>query len=117
MKKYAKYLKRAKELGAKEAKIIPAKSIVTAEWVRLKCQFGCDGYGASLCCPPHSPEPAETRRVLDSYRRAILFEAGLSEPKKIAVSLEREAFLSLCGNRQTQERMQHMLKTGKALRN
>jgi 3-hydroxyacyl-CoA dehydrogenase len=33
------------------------------------------------------------------------------------LDLEREAFLSLCGNPQTQERMQYMLKTGKALRN
>ena len=33
------------------------------------------------------------------------------------LDLEREAFLSLCGNRKTQERMQYMLKTGKPLRN
>jgi 3-hydroxyacyl-CoA dehydrogenase len=33
------------------------------------------------------------------------------------LDLEREAFLSLCGRRETQERMQHMLKTGKPLRN
>jgi 3-hydroxyacyl-CoA dehydrogenase len=33
------------------------------------------------------------------------------------LDLEREAFLSLCGRRETQARMQHMLKTGKALRN
>jgi 3-hydroxyacyl-CoA dehydrogenase len=33
------------------------------------------------------------------------------------LDLEREAFLSLCGNPQTQARMQHMLKTGKPLRN
>lgn len=33
------------------------------------------------------------------------------------LDLEREAFLSLCGSVKTQERMQHMLKTGKALRN
>ena len=33
------------------------------------------------------------------------------------LDLEREAFLSLCGYQKTQERMQHMLKTGKALRN
>jgi 3-hydroxyacyl-CoA dehydrogenase len=33
------------------------------------------------------------------------------------LDLEREAFLSLCGNVKTQERMQHMLKTGKPLRN
>lgn len=33
------------------------------------------------------------------------------------LDLEREAFLSLCGNAKTQARMQHMLKTGKPLRN
>jgi 3-hydroxyacyl-CoA dehydrogenase len=33
------------------------------------------------------------------------------------LDLEREAFLSLCGNQKTQERMQFMLKTGKPLRN
>jgi 3-hydroxyacyl-CoA dehydrogenase len=33
------------------------------------------------------------------------------------LDLEREAFLSLCGNKQTQDRMAHTLKTGKPLRN
>jgi 3-hydroxyacyl-CoA dehydrogenase len=33
------------------------------------------------------------------------------------LDLEREAFLSLCGQRGTQERIAHMLKTGKPLRN
>ena len=33
------------------------------------------------------------------------------------LDLEREAFLSLCGRTETQQRMQHMLKTGKPLRN
>ncbi len=33
------------------------------------------------------------------------------------LQLEREAFLKLCGNRKTSERIQHMLKTGKPLRN
>jgi len=33
------------------------------------------------------------------------------------LDLEREAFLSLCGLPKTQQRMQHMLKTGKPLRN
>lgn len=33
------------------------------------------------------------------------------------LDLEREAFLSLCGERKTLERMQHMLQTGKPLRN
>jgi 3-hydroxyacyl-CoA dehydrogenase len=33
------------------------------------------------------------------------------------LDLEREAFVSLCGERKTQERIQHSLKTGKPLRN
>jgi 3-hydroxyacyl-CoA dehydrogenase len=33
------------------------------------------------------------------------------------LDLEREAFLSLCGERLTQERIAHTLKTGRPLRN
>jgi 3-hydroxyacyl-CoA dehydrogenase len=33
------------------------------------------------------------------------------------LDLEREAFLSLCGYEQTQQRIEYMLKTGKPLRN
>jgi 3-hydroxyacyl-CoA dehydrogenase len=33
------------------------------------------------------------------------------------LDLEREAFVSLCGEQKTQMRMQHMLETGKPLRN
>ncbi|MFN7985800.1 MAG: hypothetical protein U0Q11_28485, partial [Vicinamibacterales bacterium] len=33
------------------------------------------------------------------------------------LDLEREAFLKLCGERKTLERIQHTLKTGKPLRN
>ncbi|EKD39985.1 MAG: hypothetical protein ACD_75C00217G0002 [uncultured bacterium] len=33
------------------------------------------------------------------------------------LQLERENFLKLCGNKKTAERIQHMLKTGKPLRN
>jgi 3-hydroxyacyl-CoA dehydrogenase len=49
--------------------------------------------------------------------------AGGSLPHRTTVSesylldLEREAFLQLCGERRTHERIQHTLKTGKPLRN
>jgi len=42
-------------------------------------------------------------------------EQAVSE--QYLLDLEREAFLSLCGNPKTQERMAYMLKTGKPLRN
>jgi len=38
-------------------------------------------------------------------------------PEQYLLNLEREAFLSLCGQAKTQERIAHMLKTGKPLRN
>ncbi|HEY1759946.1 MAG TPA: 3-hydroxyacyl-CoA dehydrogenase/enoyl-CoA hydratase family protein [Bryobacteraceae bacterium] len=38
-------------------------------------------------------------------------------PEQYILDLEREAFLSLCGNTKTQERIQYTLKTGKPLRN
>jgi len=68
--------------------------VMTGEWVRLKCQFGCDGYGSNRHCPPHSPKPSETRKVLDEYRRGLLFEARLGEVTRIAAQLERELFLA-----------------------
>jgi 3-hydroxyacyl-CoA dehydrogenase len=38
-------------------------------------------------------------------------------PEQYVLDLEREAFVSLCGERKTQERIGHTLKTGKPLRN
>jgi 3-hydroxyacyl-CoA dehydrogenase len=42
--------------------------------------------------------------------------AGVVSEQQL-LDLEREAFLSLCGERKTQERIAHTLKTGKPLRN
>lgn len=51
----------------------------------------------------------------------ILTGGDLNHPTRVSeqylLDLEREAFLSLIGTRTTQERMAHMLKTGKPLRN
>jgi 3-hydroxyacyl-CoA dehydrogenase len=42
---------------------------------------------------------------------------GTAVTEQYLLDLEREAFLSLCAERKSQERMQHMLATGKPLRN
>ena len=44
-------------------------------------------------------------------------QANTRVSEQYLLDLEREAFLSLCGNPQTQARMAHMLKTRKPLRN
>ena len=51
----------------------------------------------------------------------VMAGGDLSEPTRVSeqylLDLEREAFLSLCSEKKTLERIQHMLKTGKPLRN
>jgi predicted metal-binding protein len=86
-------VRAAIELGAKKAKIIAPQKVVTGHWVRWKCSYGCSGYQSNLMCPPYTPLPAQTREMLDQYKRAVIFEADKGEPKKIAPALEKKLFL------------------------
>ncbi|MFQ6096657.1 MAG: DUF2284 domain-containing protein, partial [Armatimonadota bacterium] len=91
---FGKYIRRAKALGAQGAKVISPNEVFCAEWVRLKCQFGCGGYGRSLMCPPHSPTPEQTRRVLDCYSSILIVHCKRwADVDEIVVTLEREMFL------------------------
>ena len=99
MKVLEKYCKKALEMGFDGAKMIEPRSIITAEWVRMKCQFGCSGFGQGHCCPPYTPTPDVTRRVIDSYHKAILLHRRLQKGERSrsltqkVVRLEREIFL------------------------
>jgi 3-hydroxyacyl-CoA dehydrogenase len=60
--------------------------------------------------------------VIGTHLARILSGGGeFTSPQRVSeqflLDLEREAFVSLCGEKKTQERIQHMLKKGKALRN
>lgn len=89
------------QLGASDGKIIKASDIIVGDWVRIKCQYGCSGYGQCLTCPPYSPTPAMTRKILSNYQWAILLKF---DPKasnydwsifhKVTVKLEKELFLN-----------------------
>jgi len=97
---------RALSLGASDAALLAGTAVVTAEWVRMKCLYGGCTTGRCLTCPPHSPEPARTRVLLDEYRTVVLLrldvapaQAGewLSWSRRlagIALDLERELFLA-----------------------
>ena len=89
------FCKLAQKLGMKEAKVISTKDVFTAPWVRQKCKFGCGGYGQGLTCPPYSPSPEETRKILDSYNTAILLHSNDNwhDINEVSVQLEREIFL------------------------
>jgi predicted metal-binding protein len=80
--------------GVRDVRIIRGVDVETAGWVRLKCRFGCDGYGLCLVCPPFTPTPDEMRKVLDCYRRALLIHFDEeADVKARVVELEREIFL------------------------
>jgi predicted metal-binding protein len=100
------YLKDAQERGATDAVVISPSKVFTAAWVRLRCQYGCSEYGQCLTCPPHSPTPETTRRVLDEYRSAILLhgsdwavvrDIGRVLEQKIFLDGFYKAFSFLCG--------------------
>lgn len=89
-----KYIKRAVKLGAHDAKQISVETINTAAWVRVKCQYGCSGYGRCITCPPYSPKPEETAQMLKSYQTAILIHCNdHTDVTNIVTKVEREAFL------------------------
>lgn len=103
MRGLQKYPERALSEGVTKAKIISAGKIEVANWVRIKCQYGCGGYGKRLTCPPYSPKPEYTRQMISEYSVALLMqiegippdrEAKMSRRlKSIVADLEREIFL------------------------
>jgi predicted metal-binding protein len=103
MKPLESFCRKAIEMDVEGAKIIDPGSVITADWVRMKCQYGCPGFGTSLCCPPHTPTPDVTRKVIDSYQKAILLHQRIAKGekgkakggtfKKTIVGLEIEIFL------------------------
>lgn len=52
---------------------IEASQIVTAQWVRMKCMFGCGAYGKCAACPPSVPNVDECERFFSEYTHAVIF--------------------------------------------
>jgi predicted metal-binding protein len=97
---FVPYLKTVLEKGIDHAIVVETSRVVTAPWVRMKCQFGCSGFGLSLCCPPRTPTPDEMRKILDSYTHGILFHRQIKKGGKATerlsetvVDVERALFL------------------------
>jgi predicted metal-binding protein len=86
-------LKRVLELGAEKAKIIDTETVVVAEWVRWKCQYGCPLFEKDPFHPPFAPDAASTKRVLGEYTKAILLNGPNGQTlSEAAVKLEGEAY-------------------------
>ena len=90
----AKALTLLKILGVDEAKIIDPSHVVTAPWLKFKCQFECPLYGTRPTCPPQTPDHKETREILDRYRTGILFyRKQLADTGEIARKAARQLHL------------------------
>jgi predicted metal-binding protein len=92
--------------GLADYRWIDPSVILVAEWVRLKCEFGCPHYGRAAACPPNTPEVDACRRFFAEYREALIFHFQVTETALEArhawsartsqslVALERDVFLA-----------------------
>lgn len=92
--------------GYTDYKWIDPQEIRVAQWVRLKCMFGCGEYGRGGTCPPNTPSVADCERFFKEYGNAVVlhFEGQMEKPEdrhawsaKInakLVKLERAVFLA-----------------------
>jgi len=93
------------EQGYRDFRWIDPRRIVVAQWVRMKCQFGCREYGRNASCPPNVPSVAECARFFGEYRKAAIlhFPMALENPEdrhawsrevnRKLLGLERAVFL------------------------
>jgi predicted metal-binding protein len=106
-------LRRVREKGIEYGltEVIPFSTdkIEIAHWVKLKCQYGCNRYASSWCCPPATPGTDEVKKILGEYTDALLLVGRQHRPEfdlnnarkrvkqvriwKGAVALERMLFL------------------------
>ncbi len=64
---------RFREHGFADFRWIDPAEIVVAEWVRMKCAYGCGSYGRKAACPPNLPSVEECRRFFREYAVAAVF--------------------------------------------
>jgi predicted metal-binding protein len=92
--------------GFADFRWIDPATIVVAQWVRMKCLYGCPDYGKAGTCPPNTPPVAECERFFRDYSTAVLFhfEKTVAKPEdrhewtrginRRLSDLERDVFLA-----------------------
>nr|NQU93979.1 DUF2284 domain-containing protein [Bacteroidota bacterium] len=91
--------------GFSDYKWIKPKDIIVAQWVRMKCTFGCKGYGSGTC-PPNTPSVSDCDRFFKEYEHGLIIRLNKMADKdeyptdwskemtKKLLNIEREVFLS-----------------------
>lgn len=57
--------------GFSDYKWINPKSIITAQWIRVKCTFGYSDYGLGTC-PPNTPSVSDCEKFFKEYEHSII---------------------------------------------
>ena len=95
-----------KRHGYDDFKWIDPKSIVVAQWARMKCTFGCKNYWKCGTCPSNTPSVSECKEFFQGYKTGVVFhftktvhrpEDRFAWTRKVnskLLKLEREVFLS-----------------------
>ncbi|MCW4047516.1 MAG: DUF2284 domain-containing protein [Candidatus Bathyarchaeota archaeon] len=83
--------KLALQMGAVDAKVIPADKVIVEDRVALKCKVGCVNYGKTLMCPPFTPTPAEFRKIVSEYSYALFmkFKSHAEADEEVAKHLSK----------------------------
>ncbi len=103
-------LDKSRKYGLSDVIPFSVSDIVVAQWVHLKCRYGCSQYNTNWCCPPATPSPDKVQKILDEYSTALLLAGTRKCPDfyrnnkrkramqvkcwKGTVSLERMLFLA-----------------------
>jgi 5-hydroxybenzimidazole methyltransferase len=65
-------LKKGRHYNITEVIPFSPSDIMVAQWVNLKCRYGCSKYGSSWCCPPATPALDKVEALLSEYSLAVL---------------------------------------------
>lgn len=92
------------EQGFSDFRWINPQDVMVAQWVRVKCTFGCSDYGLGAC-PPNTPSVADCRSFFNEYSNGLIIRLSKQASKdsypsewskemtKNLLELERQVFL------------------------
>lgn len=66
--------------GFTEIKFIHMPQIVTARWVRQRCQYMCLAARQSDLCPPFSPSAEDTAKMIDEFKFGLFVRREIPLP-------------------------------------
>ncbi len=100
---------KGKKYGLESILPFNVEKIVIANWVGLKCRYGCSQFNSNWSCPPATPDISEVRDLLTEYSIALMLigsqqcsefyrDTNKNRAKQVrywkgSVTLERQLFL------------------------